>query len=235
MGLKMNLQTLQKKFDQKKGQRYQICKDISQEEVKIQKTKKEIRLLEKAQEIITAVAKLTQQELEFAICEPVTLAMAAVYDDPYTMVAEFTSSERGATECALKFERNGFFVKPSEASGGGPIDIASFMLRVDSWSLTRKRTRPVLILDEPFKWVSREKMPLAGEMLQETSRQLGLQIIMVSHIPDLIDCADKIFETSIKNGVTTVIKEEVQNGKSYCDYSSSNVFNSITWKGIIAS
>ena len=200
----MNIQTIRRELERKRGQAAQIASDLTVSQNIINGLEREIAFSEKAQAIIIAVARSTQEELEYRITEPVSLALSAIYDDPYKMSAKFDITGRGTTECRLGFERNGNVIKPLEASGGGPIDIASFALRVSSWSLAQPRSRPILILDEPFKWVSRAKMVLAGQMLRETSRQLGLQIIMVTHIPELIECADKIFQTTIAKGVSTV-------------------------------
>ena len=122
--------------------------------------------------------------------------------------AKFEITGRGTTECHLQYERNGNLIKPMDASGGGTIDIALFALRLGSWSLSQPRSRPVIILDEPFRFVSRDKMPLAGQMLKETSEQLGLQIILITHIAELIEWSDKVFETSIKNEVTSITEIE---------------------------
>lgn len=200
----MNLTELRKKLERKKGKASQITDDLSLCQERIQTTEKEITFTEKAQAIIIAVAKLTQEELEYRITEPVSLALQAVFDDPYKMAAQFDITGRGSTECLLQFERDGNYKKPFDASGGGPIDIASFALRVGSLTLEMPKRRRVLILDEPFRFVSRKKMPLAGQMLTEVSRELNLQIIMVTHIEELIEAADKTFEVQIKNRVSEV-------------------------------
>jgi len=198
----MNLQKIRNRLERKKGQKTQIEKDLN-DIIESKKTIEEsISNSEKAQAIIQAVAQATQKELQYRICDPVSLALAAVYDNPYKMSAKFEITGRGTTECHLGFERNGSIIKPTDASGGGPIDIASFALRVGAWSLAPRRSRNVLFLDEPFRWISRNKIPLAGVMLKSISRQLNLQIIMVTHIEDLIDCADKILEVSIDNGIS---------------------------------
>ena len=202
----MNLTELRQKLERKKGKALQIEQDLATCQKKINEVKKEISFSEKAQIIIITVAKLTQEELEYRITEPVSLALAAVYDNPYTMVAKFDITGRGTTECALRFERNGNLKRPFDASGGGPIDIASFVLRVGSLMLELPKRRRILILDEPFRFVSRKKMELAGELLQKVSKQLDLQIIMVTHIEELVKSADKIFEVSMKNGVSEIME-----------------------------
>ena len=201
----MNLQSIRQKYEQKVGRQDQIASDLKSTIVACEAIKKEITISEKAQAIIIAVAQATQEELQYRIEEPVSLALAAVYEDnPYKMSAKFEITGRGTTECRLAFERNDNLIKPLEASGGGPVDVASFALRVGSWSLAQPRSRACLCLDEPFKWISRDRMPLAGQMLREISKQLGLQIIMISHIPELISCADQIINVKIKNGISFV-------------------------------
>ena len=104
----------------------------------------------------------------------------------------------------MYFARDGIKVDPLTASGGGAVDIASFALRVASWSMQLKRSRPILLLDEPFRYVSADLLPKASAMLKEVSVKLGLQIIMVTHSEELMAEADKIFETHIRKGITDV-------------------------------
>ena len=216
----MNLQEIRDKLSEKKGQANQIKSDLANARSACDALEKEIDYSEKAQAIIQNIARKTQQELEYRICEPVSLALQAVYENPYKMVADFQITGRGNTECSLAFERNGSIVKPVDnhggATGGGPIDIASFALRLGSWSLAIPRSRPVMILDEPFKWIDKERikgsetttMHLAGEMLKQVTKSppegLGLQVIMISHIAELIECADQIISVKKKNNISTV-------------------------------
>jgi DNA repair exonuclease SbcCD ATPase subunit len=154
--------------------------------------------------IAREVGLKTQQELEFQISEIVTLALAAIpFKEPYSMGVEFVE-RRGKTECDLTFVRDGHEMDPLDSTGGGACDIAAFALRVASWSMQRPRTRAVLLLDEPFKNLSSDLMPYAGEMMKEMSEKLDLQIIMVTHEEGLKEAADKMFEVSISNRVSAV-------------------------------
>ena len=216
----MNIQEIRHKLEQKRGSQNQIKFDLNNAILNYKAIEKEIDYSEKAQAIIQNIARKTQSELEYRICEPVSLALQAVYENPYKMVADFQITGRGNTECSLAFERNGSIVKPVDnhggATGGGPIDIASFALRLGSWSLAIPRSRPVMILDEPFKFVDKERikdsetttMHLAGQMLKQVTKPppegLGLQVIMISHIAELIECADQIISVKKKNNISTL-------------------------------
>lgn len=200
----IGIDELRKKLEQKKGQCKQIKDDLHSVRVKLRKKRKALKDSNEVQAIIQAVAKQTQEELEYRITEPVSLAMSAVFDNPYKQVAEFKITGRGTTECHLMFKRGKNIVKPFEASGGGPVDVSAFALRLGSWSLSQPKSRPIIILDEPFRFVSKAKMPLAGQMLKESASQLGLQIIMVTHIDELVDAADKVFQVTQRRGKSKV-------------------------------
>lgn len=206
----MGLKDIRNHLERQKGRANQIKADLEKAISNRKAIEKDIECSKKAQSIIQVVAQATQKELEYRITEPVSLALAAVYDDPYKMVAKFEITGRGNTECHLGFERGENIIKPLDASGGGPIDIGSFALRIGSWSLAQPRSRSIILTDEPFKWIDKKKiqgtetttMHLAGQMLKEVTKPppdgLGLQIIMITHIEELIECADRVIETTIK-------------------------------------
>jgi len=164
---------------------------------------------EQAQAVIQKVAQLTQEELKYHVSELVTLALAAVFDDPYEFEVSF-EQRRSQTECDLWFVRDGERVDPLTASGGGAVDVACFALRVALWSLKAHRTRPVLVLDEPLKFLKGDDLPEKGaRMIREISERLGIQIIMISHQVEQIEFADRVFHVtkkgkSKKKGVSSV-------------------------------
>ena len=167
--------------------------------------------IDEAQEIIQRVAKDTQNNFVCRIADVVSTALDAVFGaDAYEFSLEFIQ-KRGKTEVEIAFVRDGSKIDPLSASGGGAVDVASFALRVAVWSLLKNSGRPVLdtiILDEPFRFLSRDLQPLAGAMLKTLSKKMGLQFVMVTHNQDLIDCADAVFEVTNKNGESHVTRLE---------------------------
>jgi len=139
---------------------------------------------QKAQNTLQHLAQGVQQQAHARISEVVTKCLTAVFDDPYQFRIDF-DRKRGKTEARLVFTRDGMDVDPLTASGGGMIDVASFALRVACRALHRPRLSPVLVLDEPFKFVSESYRDNVRRMLIEISDSLGVQIIMVTHIREL--------------------------------------------------
>lgn len=161
------------------------------EERKRRECVKLLKQAEKAKEVIREVGIRTQQQIQYHISDVTSLAMQAVFPDPYTLEVEFVQ-RRNKTECDIYFARNGNRVDPLNASGGGVVDVASLALRVASWSLMSPRTRSTIIQDEPMRFVSSDLQERAGEMVSEISRKLGLQFIMITHEESLTIHADKV-------------------------------------------
>jgi DNA repair exonuclease SbcCD ATPase subunit len=199
----MNIQQLRTQLEQSKGRRQQIKDDLKLIREDITQLKVDLIRHEKALEIVREVGLKTQQQLQYHISDITSLALEAIFDNPYTLVVEFVQ-RRGKTECDLYFERDGEKVDPLLASGGGTVDVAAFALRIASWSMMRPRTRNVMILDEPLRFVSAKYQEKASAMIKEISEKLGIQFIIVTHNEVLASYADKTFEVTIKKGVSHV-------------------------------
>lgn len=200
------IQDLRNKFERRKGRRDQIEISIGNLTEKISTTKRDLRRHEEAREILRAVGLETQKQLQYHISDITSLALEAVFDDPYELVAEFVQ-RRNKTECDLYFSRRGSRVDPLDASGGGAVDVASFALRIAAWSMQNPKRRNVIILDEPMKFLDTQtdRLERASMMLKELSERLGLQFIIVTHEDTLTEHADRVFRVrQSKKGVSHV-------------------------------
>jgi DNA repair exonuclease SbcCD ATPase subunit len=159
----------------------------------------------RAIEIIQQVAKLTQQQLEIHISELVTLALEAVFPNPYKMVLKFETRRNRSEADLLLQDENGNLLSPMDSVGGGVVDVAAFALRIALWSLKRPRPRTVMIMDEPFRFLSTDLQDRAGRMIKEISVKLGIQFIIVTHEENLLETADKVFKVFIKDGISSII------------------------------
>ena len=201
----MSIQLLRQALERKKGERKRVRTDLKGYRQEVRRLVTEVQNVEKARLIIQRAAQMTQEQLQYHISEITSLALAAVFDDPYKLGVEFVQ-RRNKTECDLFFIEKwteGRF-DPLSATGGGSVDVSAFALRVALWSLQRPRTRNVLILDEPFRFLSTGLMSKASIMLKEIADRLTLQIIMVTHEKKLIECADRVFRVRQKKGISKI-------------------------------
>lgn len=191
------------KLEQLKGKRAKVVEDIALLKTEIDQSTVSLKEHEQAREIIKEVGLKTQSQLQVYISDIATLALNAVFDDPYELKVEFVQ-RRNKTECDIYFVRDGNRIDPLGASGGGAVDIASFALRIASWSMTTPHTRNTIVLDEPLRFLSAGLQERASTMLKEISEKLGIQFILISHNETLASFADKTFEVKLKKGISQI-------------------------------
>ena len=194
----IKLRNLRNSLERRKGQRDQLQQTVDDLDRTIRLDKRALIRHERAVVICRQVGLATQKQLEYHLSEQVSLAMEAVFDDPYKLKINF-QEKRGRTEVELLFARRDLEFPPLGSAGGGTIDVASLALRIAYWAMRQDRKiRPLLLLDEPFSQLKGEDANRrALAIVKEISQQLGLQIIMVSDErvsrEDIVANADKVF------------------------------------------
>jgi DNA repair exonuclease SbcCD ATPase subunit len=208
--MKIQVQELRNEIERKKGQRDQLEQTLKELEGKIHSDMETLSQHEQSLEIVKQVALITQRQLEYHLSEQVSLAMEAVFDDPYRLKLNF-QEKRGKTEVETLFTRRELEFPPMGSAGGGTIDVASLALQIAYMSMRKdKKIRPLLLLDEPFSRLKGEDANRrALAILREISRKLSLQIIMISDErvsrEDITSNADKLFEVSQgRDGVSKI-------------------------------
>lgn len=199
----MNIKTLRSELDSRRGQEKQTARNLEQAKQRLSQYQTDLKNHEQAREVIKEVGLKTQQALAFHISDITSLALQAVFPEPYDLVVDFVQ-RRNKTECDLWFERDGERLSPMDASGGGAVDVAAFALRVASWSMQLPRSRNTIVLDEPMRFLSTDLQPKASEMLKQLSEKLGLQFIIITHEEELTEQADKVFEIRQRKGVSEI-------------------------------
>lgn len=145
-----------------------------------------IQRLVDVQTILQSVVETVQNHVHAEASAIVSRCLVAVFgEDAYTFRIIF-EQKRGRTEARMVFERGGQEFDPITETGGGVVDVAAFALRIAVILLSKPRRRRLLVLDEPFKYVSREYRSAAERLVLELAEELKFQFIIVSsHITRL--------------------------------------------------
>jgi ABC-type branched-subunit amino acid transport system ATPase component len=199
----MNLFQARERIQQRKGRRIELEDSIESLLQKIKKAKRRQRHVEQAHEILKQVGLETQQQLVYHISDVTSIALESVFEEPYKVILDFVE-RRGKTECDILFEKSGNKIDPMTASGGGVVDVTAFALRIASWSMKVPATRSIIVLDEPFKHLSKDLHARASEMIKLLSDKLGIQFIIITHEQALGHYADKVFEVKQRKGISSI-------------------------------
>ncbi len=157
---------------------------VQREEKELKDAEQRLKDSQSAQEVLQFLAQAVQQKAHQRISEVVSSCLSAVFDDPYQFKIEF-ERKRGRTEAQLRFVRRDLDVEPLTASGGGVVDVAAFALRVACLVMHRPRLSRLVVLDEPFRFVSAQYRENVRQMLEELAKDMDIQILMVTHIEEL--------------------------------------------------
>lgn len=168
-----------------KAQHDSIVMNIESEQKALRKAQKEQGYLEEAQVFLQTISVEVQNKIHERVGGIVTSCLASVFAEPYEFAIVF-EEKRGKTEGRFVLRRNGMELEnPQDAIGGGVIDVAAFALRLACLMLVRPRLRHVLVLDEPFRFVSAGYREAVREMLIQLSEKFDIQFIVVTHMDEL--------------------------------------------------
>lgn len=148
--------------------------------------------------VIEAAVKVIQSlatELQTSVKDKIVSTVQAALDDTFPDVQfnmELTSRRNQTEMDVFVTDKEGNKQAILDGCGGGIKDIISFALRVAVWSLD-SGAAPVIMLDEPFKFLSEGHRNQGAELLHTLSRKLGIQFIVVSHVTEIVNRADSVY------------------------------------------
>lgn len=134
--------------------------------------------------ILQEVSRVVQETIHSRLTTVVTRCLQAVFDESYEFDVVF-ENKRGQTEASFRLKRNGRSMDMMSSCGGGVIDVAAFALRLVCLCMMRKRKRMLVVLDEPFRFLSAEYREKARDLIVVLAAELNVQFIIVTHIQEL--------------------------------------------------
>ena len=152
-----------------------------------------------ADQVSGALELLSQklfEELLVVVQEKLSIALVEILEQPIALKAA-ADFRRGAATVDFWIERNGHKEDIVRGQGGSVANILSVGLRMFALTtLDPKQHRPFLVLDEQDCWLKPELVPRLVKIVHDAGRELGFQIIMISHHDvELFErYADKIYQ-----------------------------------------
>lgn len=190
------IQPYRRLLDRALAQRATIRSTVAKERAERKRLRDLHRQVAEALALTRTVAAAVQHRVHATLAAMVGRCLQAVFDDPYEFQIVF-ETKRSRTEARLVFVRDGVEIDPMTAAGGGVVDVAAFALRLGCLLLARPPVRKLLVLDEPFRFVSADHHHQLRALLTGLAAELGVQIIMVTHVPALeIGMVYRLYETS---------------------------------------
>lgn len=195
------LEKLKKSLDKAIFDRSVVSNNIENLESKMDDLHYELVAINEARELLQRASALTQNSLANYLSDTVTKALELVFDgDSLGFSVEFVV-KRNTTECEMFLTEDGEKYNPLKSCGFGAADVISFALRIAMWNMNK--SAPIMVFDEPFRNLDYYRVPNAALLASTLSKELGIQMIIVSHEDELKYGADKAYKVVKVNGVSS--------------------------------
>lgn len=176
-----SLATVRTRLDRLLSEYEHAKRQVGEEARTLEKSRERVADVLEAQKLVQGVAEAVQHQAHQRIASVVSRCLETVFgDDAYEFRINF-EQKRGKTEARLLFVRDGVEMDPTDACGGGVVDLAATSLRLACLILSRPQRRRLLVLDEPWKHLSAEYRPAMRELVVALSKEMGIQFIIVTH------------------------------------------------------
>lgn len=188
-----------------------LLKDRSDRRRAQKKERKRCEVYEKARFVLNEIGGQRQKKFKEMIEGLVDMAINSVFEDRKLSFNLKFDEKGGKPICTPIIEEDDEEYIPKDDMGGSIIDVISLVMRIVLWLTENPRSRNVFILDEPFKFAG-VYLGKICEMLKKLSRELELQIIMITYDEEFFEGADRIFLV-IHNGKKSRVLRQIKRRK----------------------
>jgi len=200
------VQNLRSKADKALGRRSAVQSRIADTEAKIAKLTADEAKLDKVVELFKLLIDKEITDNVQAVEKLLTEGLRAVFDDQDLWVQAEVEAKHGKVSVELVTHQrhpDGNVVAgvSNEAFGGAVTTVQSVLLRLSV--LLRRGLRPVIFLDESLPAINQTYIGNMSKFLQSLCSRMGVDILMVSHDPLLIEAAHKAYQIRKDNGEAT--------------------------------
>jgi len=199
-------QALRSKADKALGRRASVQSRVDDTNAKIDKLVADEAKLDKVAALFKTLIDREITDNVQAVEKLLTEGLRAVFDDQDLWVTAEVEAKHGKVSVELiTNQRNpdGTTVQgvSNEAFGGAVTTVQSVLLRLSV--LLRRGLRPVIFLDESLPAINQNYIGNMSKFLQALCSRMGVDVLMVSHDPLLIEAAQKAYQIRKDNGEAT--------------------------------
>ena len=169
-----NSEILNRRFEEEK-------KELKRAERNKKKEEDWLNLYPQVEQAMEKLSEKLLQETVGKVEELMTKMAQAVLDQP--IVVKATVSEKsGAANVEFHIEKNGKVEDLIEGQRGSVANVLSVALRIYALEIQpRNEHLAFLVLDEQDCWLRPELVPRLLEVVREATRDLGFQVLYISH------------------------------------------------------
>jgi DNA repair exonuclease SbcCD ATPase subunit len=187
---------LQNRLNQLLGQRDLMLEQRSQRAADLAAVNEYLNIADAVDEALDKLSEQLFGKIVVVLEQNLTLALADVLEQSIQLKVD-RSYKRGAATLSFHVERDGHAEDIMKGQGGSVANVLSVGLRMFALkTLDPDVHRRFLVLDEQDCWLRPDLVPRLVKIVHEAGRELGFQVLMISHHDSSAfdQYADKIYE-----------------------------------------
>ena len=167
--------------------------DVKDLDAAAQILEKDIELFEECRILLQNLAEVTRKQIASELENVVTLCLQAVFDDTISFEIDIDTSHNNTIIEFYVVDTSGdepVRLPPEDSMGGGIVDTCAIGLRFGILRILDPAPLGPIILDEPAKMVSGDRVEQIGSLIQELTKMFDKQTLLVTHHTSLMDVMD---------------------------------------------
>ena len=182
--------------------REEYIRNIEREEKKMNQLTEDNKILGELKDFLFQVSANYREEICNLFTSLVTEALCSIFEKDIKFEIKLYSY-RNEPAIDVTVTEGELEVDPQKSCGGGVNDIISLVLKIIFIYL--KGSTRILILDESLKFLSRNYLEQASSFISDISKRMNLQVILVSHKPELEVNCDNIILIEKENDRSIIL------------------------------
>jgi len=155
---------------------------------KVEKLSTDTELYSKAVELLSKVQAVTRDKIKNEFENLVTYVLRYITEEDYVFSLVFEKcGNLQELKFAIKTPDCEEELDPLDTRGGGIIDLVAFALRIVLIETSLPKNEGFILCDESFKHLSENYLPKIPLLINELSRKLNRQFIIISHEEAIIE------------------------------------------------
>ena len=205
MTAQQTLDDRKKELARKRSENALLNRQIDTAEQRILELVASLDLAKEALGFLTDLADGRRGAMKGKIETVVSEALKLIYGNSYRVELSYAvKNNRSNLEIEMvRDTKVGEVRRDMDGFGGGVADTISVPLRL-MVLVGSKKTDKVCVLDECWKHINPVWIELVGKFLRALTEQLGMQVVFVTHHHPLKAFAEKVYQTSEKDGTSEV-------------------------------
>ena len=207
MEIENKIEERQSNLDLLSAENRVLKKEICRYDNKLSVEQNKLEITTKALEFVESVANARRGSMKDKIESVLSEALCMIYGSNYQveMIYEFRHNRTALDIEYIKETPDGDVRRALDGSGHGLgiFDVVSVPIRM-LVLMGSDNIDKVCFLDEPYHFISDDKIPLVGEFLRTLCDKLQMQVVMSTHHRELMNYADKNYFISNTNNVATL-------------------------------